>query len=226
MRDTVLTGGFRLFDRTLGRPIARLYHYDLIYRTGNFRTLEWFGVPIWQNPLDAWTIQQTITELRPALLIETGTDHGGSALFYANLMDLVGHGKVISVDIVSKQEVSHPRIEFLTASSTSDEVLSRLGDEVELADGPVMVILDSDHSEAHVAAELEAYAPFVSPGSYLLSQDGVIDQFWIFRGSRPGPLASNQRFLEAHPEFELDAERNRRFLLTQHPYGWLRRRHT
>jgi cephalosporin hydroxylase len=158
------------------------------------------------------------------LLIETGTDHGGSALFYAHLMDLIGKGKIISVDIIDKHEVEHPRIEFITDSSTSPAVLERLRAEAAAADGPTMVILDSDHSRDHVAAELEAYAPLVSPGSFLLSQDGVIDQFWIFRSSRPGPLSANAEFLERHPEFEYDEERNRRFRLTQHPLGWLYRR--
>lgn len=216
--------GFRLWNRTLSRPVARLYHYDLIYKTENFRSLTWLGTPIWQNPLDLWTIQQTIADVRPALLIETGTDHGGSALFYAHLMDLMDHGRVITVDIADHHEVEHPRIEFVTASSTDPKVVKQLEAECDSADGPVMVILDSDHSYDHVVAELEAYAPLVSPGSYLLSQDGVIDQFWIFRDTRPGPLSANEEFLKRHPEFELDAERNARFRLTQHPVGWLRRR--
>lgn len=216
--------GFRLWDRTASRAVARLYHYDLIYKTQNFRSLEWLGVPIWQNPLDVWTIQQTIAQVRPALLIETGTDHGGSALFYANLMDLLGTGRVITIDIADNHEVAHPRIEFITDSSTSPSVIGRLRDEAEASGGPVMVILDSDHSHDHVAAELESYAPLVTPGSFLLSQDGVIDQFWIFRGTRPGPLGANRAFLKRHPEFEYDEERNRRFRLTQHPLGWMRRR--
>ena len=224
MAGRVTRAGFRLWNRTLSRPVARLYHYDLIYKTANFRSLSWLGTPIWQNPLDLWTIQQTIADVRPALLIETGTDHGGSALFYANLMDLIGHGRVITVDIADHREVEHPRIEFVTASSTDPEVMKRLEAECASAEGPVMVILDSDHSRDHVAAELELYAPLVTPGSYLLSQDGVIDQFWIFRGSRPGPLSANEEFLSRHPEWELDVERNARFRLTQHPAGWLRRR--
>lgn len=225
-RDAVVRAGFRLWDRTLSRPVARLYHYDLIYKTGNFRSLEWLGTPIWQNPLDVWTIQQTIADVKPALLIETGTDHGGSALFYAHLMDLIGKGKIISIDVIDKHEVEHPRVEFITDDSTSPQVIERLAAEAADADGPTMVILDSDHSRAHVSEELEAYSQLVSPGSYLLSQDGVIDQFWIFRASRPGPLSANEDFLRRHPEFEYDEERNRRFRLTQHPLGWLRRRPT
>jgi cephalosporin hydroxylase len=87
-----------------------------------------------------------------------------------------------------------------------------------------MVILDGNHARDHVAQELELYAPLVTPGSLLLSQDGVIDELEIFRDSRPGPLPANRKFLEQHPEFEYDRERNERFLLTHHPLGWMRRR--
>jgi cephalosporin hydroxylase len=76
-----------------------------------------------------------------------------------------------------------------------------------------------------VAQELELYAPLVTPGSFILSQDGVIDQIWFFRDSRPGPLPANRSFLERHPEFEHDRERNERFGLSHHPLGWLRRRY-
>ena len=86
------------------------------------------------------------------------------------------------------------------------------------------VILDSDHSQAHVAQELEAYAPLVTPGSYLLVQDGVIDTLPVFAHGRPGPLPAIHAFLRAHPEFEVDRAKSERFLITHHPSGWLRRR--
>jgi len=92
--------------------------------------------------------------------------------------------------------------------------------------GPVFVILDSDHSQAHVARELEAYAPLVTPGSYLLVQDGVIDTLPVFAHGRPGPLPAIHAFLRTHPEFEVDRAKSERFLVTHHPSGWLRRRET
>ena len=95
---------------------------------------------------------------------------------------------------------------------------------VEAADGPAFVILDGNHDRDHVAQELELYAPFVTPGSYLLSQDGITDQFWLFRPLRPGPLPANREFLKRHPEFEHDRERSERFGASQHPCGWMRRR--
>lgn len=224
LRAAGLRTGIAAWQRLASRRIARLYHYDLLYRTGNFAGTRWLGVPIWQNVLDLWTIQETIAELRPALLIETGTHRGGSALFYAHLMDLLGHGRVITVDVVDQREHQHERIEFMHGSSTDPAIVERVGAAVAEADGHVMVILDADHSRDHVAAELELYGPLVTEGSYLLSQDGVIDELRGFRDSRPGPLAANVDFLRRHPEFEYDAERNERFNLTHHPIGWMRRR--
>lgn len=224
LRGRPLTGWLKLWQRTGRRPVTRLFHQDLIVKTGNFAHTTWVGQPIWQNVLDLWTIQETISEIKPALLIETGTNRGGSALFYAHLMDLLGTGKIVTVDIVKLHELEHPRVEFLIGSSTDDEIVARVGELAAEADGPVMVILDGLHDRDHVAAELELYAPLVTPGSLLLSQDGIIDELGMFSDSRPGPLPANRAFLERHPEFEYDSERNERFLLTHHPLGWLRRR--
>jgi cephalosporin hydroxylase len=213
----------KLWERAASRRVARLYHHDLIIKTGNFASTSWLGVPIWQNVLDLWTIQETIAEIRPALLIETGTNRGGSALFYAQLMELMGTGRVATIDIVDIHELDHPRIDFLHGSSTDPDIVAQVRDKASNADGPVMVILDGDHARDHVALELELYAPLVTPGSMLLSQDGVIDEFWMFRDTRPGPRAANRDFLSRHPEFEYDRDRGERFLLTHHPLGWMRR---
>jgi cephalosporin hydroxylase len=215
---------FRLWARTGRRPVGRLFLNDLIAHTANFGTTTWLGAPIWQNVLDLWTIQETISEIRPALLIETGTNRGGSALFYAQLMDLMGSGRVITIDVERLHDLNHPRIEFLHGSSTDPDVVERVRAAAAEADGNVMVILDSDHAREHVSAELELYGPLITPGSLLLSQDGVIDQLWLFSDSRPGPLGANREFLARHPEFEWDRERNERFIITHHPAGWLRRR--
>lgn len=224
MRGPVLRTAFRVWARTGRRPVGRLFLNDLLAKTGNFAHTTWMGVPIWQNVLDLWTIQETIVELRPALLIETGTNRGGSALFYAHLMDLLGSGRVLTIDVERLHDLDHPRIEFLHGSSVDPEIAEQVRAAAAQADGPVMVILDANHARDHVSAELDLYGPLVTPGSLLLSQDGVIDQLAMFADSRPGPLPANAAFLASHPEFEHDAERNSRFLITQHPLGWLRRR--
>jgi cephalosporin hydroxylase len=223
-RGPALSAWFKALERVGRRPVTRLFHQDLVAKTGNFAHTTWVGQPIWQNVLDLWTIQETISEIKPALLIETGTNRGGSALFYAHLMDLLGTGRIVTIDIVKLHDLEHPRIEFLIGSSTDEAIVERVRAEAAAADGPVMVILDGNHDRDHVAKELELYAPLVTPGSLLLSQDGVIDELAMFADTRPGPLPANRDFLERHPEFEHDKERNERFLLTHHPLGWLRRR--
>jgi cephalosporin hydroxylase len=214
----------KAWGRTARGPVARAFHRDLIVKTDNFADTTWLGQPIWQNVLDLWTIQETIAEVRPALLIETGTNRGGSALFYAHLMDLLGEGRILTIDVEKLHQLDHPRVEFLLGSSTAPEVVEQVRQAAESAGGPVMVILDADHARDHVAAELELYAPFVTPGSYLLSQDGIIDELPLFADSRPGPLPANVEFLKRHAEFEHDRAKNERFLLSHHPVGWLRRR--
>jgi cephalosporin hydroxylase len=203
--------------------VRQAFFKDLLIHTENFGHVTWMGQPIWQNILDLWSIQEAIAEIKPSLLVETGTNKGGSALFYANLFDLMDHGRVITVDVRKMHELSHPRIEFLIGGSVDSDVLERVRVASTEADGPVMVILDSDHAQQHVAAELEAYAPFVTTGSLLLAQDGVIDTLRLLKGDRPGPLPAIESFLSEHPEFRLDDRLNARFLITHHPSGWLRR---
>ena len=197
---------------------------DLIIKTQNFGTVKWLGQPIWQNILDLWTIQETISEIQPELLIECGTNRGGSALFYAHLFDLIGKGRVVTIDVESMHQLSHPRIRFLIGSSIAEPIFAHVREEVSKSSGPVLVILDSNHAAEHVFRELELYGPLVTRGSYVLVQDGIMDVMDMLRGPGPGPLAAIKAFLPQHPEFEVDTERCERFLISHHPLGWLRKR--
>jgi cephalosporin hydroxylase len=210
--------------KALYERVGDIFLGVVVRHTDNFADVTWLGHPIWQNVLDLWTLQEAIAEIRPAIILETGTNRGGSAMFYANLLDLIGEGRVVTVDIEQMHHLVHPRIEFLIGSSVSDEILARMKTTAQEAKGPVMVVLDSDHRRDHVAAELEHYAPLVTSGSLILVQDGIVDAHRIFTAGRPGPGPAISAFLARHPEFYLDESWDRRFLATHHPGGWLRRR--
>ncbi len=213
-----------IYRRFLAPRVPAWFMDQLIEQTDNFGHVTWLGRPVWQNVFDLWIMQETIAELKPALLIETGTNRGGSALFFANLFDLIGHGRVVTIDIEKLHDITHPRIMFLLGNSISPGIVDTVRSLAEHADGPVMVTLDSDHTQAHVRAELAAYAPLVTPGSWCLVQDGIIDTLPRYAAGRPGPLAAVEHFLKSASEFELDEQRSRKFLVSHHPKGWLRRR--
>lgn len=215
---------YRTYSHTVAPLVHKAFAIDLVMRTANQQQNRWLGQPILQNPLDLLTIQDTIFEVQPALIIETGTLKGGSALFYGHLFDLMEtEGRVVTVDLKSLVTRTHPRVTYLHGSSVDPDVLRDVSAQVEAVRGPVMVILDSLHTADHVRQELDAYSRFVTRGSYLLVQDGLVDTLPVFRSQRPGPLPAIRHFLGEHPEFEADLERSRRFVITDHPMGWLRR---
>jgi cephalosporin hydroxylase len=218
------SGLVALYDRWVVPRVSQLFFMQLIWKTNNFTGLNWLGQPVWQNLFDLWTTQEVMWQIKPDLLIECGTNRGGSALFYASLFDLMGHGEVVTIDVEKMHDQTHPRVEFLIGSSVSPAIVQRVQERVASAKGPVMVILDSDHSESHVSAELENYAGFVTPGSYLLVQDTVTDTLPWFRNQRPGPLPAVHSFLAKHPEYEMDRALSEKLLISHHPQGWLRRR--
>jgi cephalosporin hydroxylase len=215
---------WRVYDRTLGPPLRRIFLTDLIIETGNFAKTTWLGRPIWQNVLDLQTMQETIWEVKPALLIECGTNLGGSALFFASLFQLMGTGRVLTIDLEKMHDLSHPLITFLVGNSLDPKIVAQAHLAASSVDGPIMVVLDSLHSASHVRGEMEAYCGLVTKGSYLFTQDGVIDELYMFRRGRPGPLKAIRDFARDHPEFEVDHARSRRFLITHSPMGWLRRK--
>lgn len=219
----------RLRDRTERTPAARralVDAYTRFYYGAGERTwlsTTWRGVPVTKSPFDLWTYQEIVHELRPAVIVETGTLAGGSALFLADLLELAGgDGRVISVDVyAAPARPEHERITYVTGSSVDPDVVARVRDLVGDA-APVMVLLDSDHSAAHVAGELEAYHDLVTAGSYLVVEDGIVNGHPVEPGFGPGPTEALEPFLAAHPEFEHDP-RGDRFGMTFNPGGWLRR---
>ena len=188
-------------DRSDAGSRGRLAHYVdqwavrrtlrlLIAKTNNVHIVRWLGKPILQHPMDAWVMQEVIADLKPDVIVETGTYLGGSAYFFACLCDLLGHGEVVSIDIGPQGTIDHPRITYLRGSSVDPNITGRVQERLQSVGATrVLVVLDSDHSAAHVREELETYAPLVPVGSYVHVQDGIVDQLPDFRNIKPGPLA-------------------------------------
>jgi cephalosporin hydroxylase len=145
--------------------------FHLLYYAGRHETWDttgWLGTRVQKCPLDLWIYQEIVHEVRPDLIIETGSAEGGSAAFLAAVCDLIDNGQIATVDVrILENRPRHPRVSYLTGSSTDPEIIDQL---TGLAEGTesVMVILDSDHSKRHVLQELQAYSRLVTPGSYLI----------------------------------------------------------
>jgi cephalosporin hydroxylase len=184
----------------------------------------WYrGVRAYKCPTDMWVYQELIDSIQPGLIIETGTFLGGSALFLADRLEIAGRGHVVTIDIDEHPgRPEHPRLTYLTGSSVDSEVLAQVRKLID-PEAPVLVILDSDHSQAHVAAELAAYAPLVTPGSYLIVEDTNVNGHPAVPDYGPGPFEAVADFLAVDDRFEVDA-RAERYHLTQNPSGFLRRR--
>ena len=210
---------FRI-DRGLDRRAISRAH-DVFYESDAWTKATWLGAQALKNPLDLWVYQEILHETRPELIVETGTYRGGSALFLASMCDLLGVGEIVSIDIEPLREdyPEHPRVTYLGGrSSTDPEVVSEI--RARAAGRPILVVLDSDHSQAHVEAELAAYAPVVPVGCYLIVEDSNIGQ--IRKDLLPGPLQAVGAFLGRTDEFVVDREREK-FLITFNPSGYLRR---
>jgi cephalosporin hydroxylase len=199
----------------------RLY-YETGEAGGTWKDTTWLGVPTWKVPLDLWVYQELLFRLGPELIVETGTAHGGSALYLATLCEALGRGEVVSVDIGHwPDRPAHPRLTYLTASSTDPAAVAQVAERAGRADG-VLVVLDSDHRRDHVLAELRAYADLVTPGSYLVVEDTNVNGHPVFEAFGPGPMEAVQDFLKERDDFEVDRSREK-FFLSFNPGGWLRR---
>lgn len=174
----------------------------------------WLGRPIIQLPEDMIRIQEVIYDIKPDVIIETGVAHGGSLVFYASLCTAIGKGRVIGIDIeirphnrkaIEEHRLS-PMISLVEGSSVHPNIVDSVRRQIGSAE-TVLVLLDSNHLKDHVLAELEAYSPLVSPGSYIVACDGIMQQVigaprteedWTWNN----PLSAIDDFLSSHPEFE------------------------
>lgn len=209
---------------------ARASKYEYSYH------FEWMGRPIIQFPQDIIAAQEIIWRTRPELIIETGIAHGGSLIFYASMLELLGgNGRVLGIDIEIRPHnraaiEAHPmkkRIDMIEGSSVDEAVVARVRETASKYER-VLVVLDSNHTHEHVLRELRLYSAFVTRGSYLLAFDTIIDdmpeEFSADRPWAPGdnPKTAVREFLKESDRFEVDEEFDSKLLITVAPGGYLR----
>jgi len=194
----------------------------IYFRQQAYEKTHWMGVPAAKCPMDMWVYQELIHALETDLLVETGTLFGGSALFFAHIFDVLGRGKVLSVDIEMQANLpQHPRIEYIQGSSVSEAVLQRVTEHVSAAKS-VTVILDSDHKAEYKLKELSAYAQFVTKENYIIAEDSCFDYYPAWPEYGPGPAHAVQAFVDKNSQFKVD--RNPELhLITFAPMAFLKR---
>lgn len=202
------------------------YHFD------------WLGLPIIQYPPDIVAIQELIWRIRPELVIETGVARGGSLALSASILELIGGGgRALGIDIeirphnrtaLQNHALAH-RIELIEGSSIDPDVVRAVHSRARGRD-PVLVLLDSMHTHDHVLSELESYSPLVTPGSYIVVFDTIIERLpadsfpdrpW---GVGDNPMTAVRAFLARGDRFEIDRQLESKLLVTVAPEGYLRRR--
>jgi cephalosporin hydroxylase len=202
----------------------------------------WLGRPIIQYPQDIVAMQELVWRLQPDLILETGIAHGGSLVLYASLLELnalcggPAQAEVLGIDIEIRPHnreaiLAHPlarRIRMIEGSSLAPEVIAQAL-SAAVGKRSVLVVLDSNHTHAHVLEELKAYAPLVTPGGYCVVFDTLIEDMpedsYPDRPWGPGdnPKTAVRAYLQDHPEFEVDRSIQNKLLITVAPEGYLRR---
>lgn len=197
--------------------------------------ITWLGMPIIQLPEDIILMQELIFKVQPDIIIETGIAHGGSLIFYSSLMEILGKGKVIGIDIEIREHnrkaiEAHPmfkRIELIEGSSTSQEGIEEVKKNIPKG-STVLVCLDSNHTKEHVKEEIKAYSGLVTRGSYLVVFDTIMPELVGLPSSsenwsEDNPMEAIKDFLEINNDFEIDTEYNRLYV-SHCPNGFLRRK--
>jgi len=197
--------------------------------------VSWLGLPIIQNPYDIVLMQELVFGLQPDVIIETGIAHGGSLIFYSSLLELLGKGKVISVDVDIRKHnrkliEKHPlvkRVTMLEGSSTDARIIAQIKKLIKKKD-KVLVVLDSDHRRDHVYNELQAYKNIVSKNSYIVVFDTFMPYLLGLEGEQSyfkdnNAMQAVKRFIkENKSKFVVDKNYNK-FFVSSCPDGILKR---
>lgn len=197
----------------------------------------WMGRPIIQYPQDMIAMQEIIWNVKPDLIIETGIAHGGSLIYYASLLELIGNGEVLGIDIDIRQHnrieiEKHPmfkRIKMIEGSSIDAGTAEQVK-QIALDKEKIVVCLDSNHTHEHVLKELEFYSPLVSLNSYIIVFDTIVEDLpeGYFSQKRPWGIGNNPRtavdeFLRGNDNFIVDETFNNKLLVSVAPSGYLKR---
>ncbi|HNW25156.1 MAG TPA: CmcI family methyltransferase [Candidatus Gastranaerophilaceae bacterium] len=205
------------------RQIIENFHtlyYNNSERT--WRNTNWLGINVLKCPLDLWIYQEILFEVKPDLIIETGTYVGGSAYFLASIMDLLENGEIVTIDSEIRGNLpKHKRINYLNGLSTSIEIIEKVKTFTKNKKR-ILVILDSDHSKENVLKEMRIYNKFVSKDSYLIVEDSNINGHPTLPEFGPGPWEAINSFLNENKEFKIDKEKEK-FYFTLNPNGYLKK---
>ena len=201
--------------------LLQAYHNVWYNAPHTWHFLHFLGVGMMKCPNDLWMYQELISAHRPQTIIETGTYQGGSALWFAFLMDMlnIDGGRVFTIDFEDHRRCHHARITFLGGDSTDPLIRDAIADE--LGDGPRLISLDADHAADHVFKEMCLYAPLAQVGDWLVVEDTNIG--WDGPHGDTGARGGLQRYADLHPGEFFQDPLCERWLLTMHPGGWLRR---
>jgi len=209
--------------------IDNVFDYEYVY---HFR---WLGRPIIQFPQDMVAVQELIWKIKPDFIIESGIARGGSLIFYASILELLNHGKIIGIDIDIRKhnriEIENhtlfKRIKLIEGSSIDDSVIHKIKKIIK-DKKKIMILLDSHHTEQHVLEELEKYSPFVRSGSYVVVFDTIIEDMKKHHSkNRPwnhgnNPKTAVSKFLKKNKRFKIDKEIQKKLLITSCPDGYLK----
>lgn len=199
---------------------------------------KWMGRPIIQYPQDMFAMQEIIWDIQPDIIIETGIAHGGSLIYYASLLQLIGKGEVLGIDVDirehNRKEIEkHPmfkRIKMIQGSSIDQSIVNLVKEQV-VGKEKILVILDSNHTHEHVLHELKLYSPLVSLNSYIVVCDTIVEHLpanYIPGEQRPwgignNPMTAVEAFLQENDSFEINIDIDNQLLISEAPRGYLHR---